>query len=74
MTTVTVSEKSHFDSALRKFKRACEKSGTLSRLRDTKYYIKPTERRKKEKAAAVKRRLKQEYKDKENMERDRGRY
>jgi small subunit ribosomal protein S21 len=74
MTTVTVSEKSSFDAALRKFKRACEKSGTLTRLRDIEHYVKPTTKRKKQRAAAVKRRLKQEYKDKEVMERDRGRY
>ena len=74
MSTVIVTEKSSFDSALRKFKRACEKSGTLGRLREIEYYVKPTTKRKRQRAAAVKRRMKQEAKDRETMERDRGRY
>ena len=74
MTSVAVTEKSSFDAALRKFKRACEKSGTLGRLREIEYYVKPTTKRKRQRAAAVKRRLKREAKEKEVMERDRGRY
>ena len=47
-----------FDAALRRFKRACEKAGVLTELRRREYYEKPTQERKRKKAAAVKRHLK----------------
>jgi small subunit ribosomal protein S21 len=46
------------DAALRRFKRACEKAGVLTELRRREYYEKPTQERKRKKAAAVKRHLK----------------
>ena len=58
MPTVKVRENEHFDAALRRFKRACEKAGILSELRRREYYEKPTQERKRKKAAAVKRELK----------------
>jgi small subunit ribosomal protein S21 len=48
MPSVRVRENEYFDAALRRFKRACEKAGVLTELR----------RRKRKKAAAVKRHLK----------------
>ncbi len=44
-----------FDVALRRFKRACEKAGTLTEVRNREFYEKPTTVRKRKKAAAVKR-------------------
>ena len=44
--------------ALRRFKRACEKAGVLTELRRREFYEKPTQERKRKKAAAVKRHLK----------------
>lgn len=58
MPSVKVKENEHFDAALRRFKRACEKAGILSELRRREYYEKPTQERKRKKAAAVKRQLK----------------
>jgi small subunit ribosomal protein S21 len=58
LPSVRVRENEHFDAALRRFKRACEKSGILSELRRREYYEKPTQERKRKKAAAVKRQLK----------------
>jgi small subunit ribosomal protein S21 len=58
LPTVKVRENEHFDAALRRFKRACEKAGILSELRRREYYEKPTQERKRKKAAAVKRELK----------------
>lgn len=58
MPSVKVRENEHFDAALRRFKRACEKAGILSDLRRREYYEKPTQERKRKKAAAVKRQLK----------------
>ena len=58
MPGVRVRESEHFDAALRRFKRACEKAGVLTELRRREFYEKPTQERKRKKAAAVKRHLK----------------
>ena len=58
MPSVRVRENENFDAALRRFKRACEKAGILSELRRREYYEKPTQERKRKKAAAVKRQMK----------------
>jgi len=58
MPGVRVKESEHFDAALRRFKRSCEKAGVLTELRRREYYEKPTQERKRKKAAAVKRHLK----------------
>ena len=44
-----------FDVALRKFKRACEKAAIVPEIRAREFYEKPTEKRKRLMAAAVKR-------------------
>ena len=58
MPSVRVRENENFDAALRRFKRACEKAGILSELRRREYSEKPTQERKRKKAAAVKRQMK----------------
>ena len=58
MPSVRVKENEYFDAALRRFKRACEKAGILTELRRREFYEKPTQERKRKKAAAVKRHLK----------------
>ncbi|MGI9332151.1 MAG: 30S ribosomal protein S21 [Gammaproteobacteria bacterium] len=58
MPTVRVKENEPFDVALRRFKRACEKAGTLTEVRRREYYEKPTSVRKRKAAAAVKRHAK----------------
>jgi small subunit ribosomal protein S21 len=63
LPTVRVRENEHFDAALRRFKRACEKAGILSELRRREYYEKPTQERKRKKAAAIKRQLKKTSRD-----------
>ena len=55
MPSVRVRENEFFDAALRRFKRACEKAGVLTELRRREFYEKPTQERKRKKAAAVKR-------------------
>ena len=52
MPSVRVKENEYFDAALRRFKRACEKAGILTELRRREYYEKPTQERKRKKAAA----------------------
>ncbi len=58
MPGVRVRENEYFDAALRRFKRACEKAGILTELRRREYYEKPTQERKRKRAAAVKRHMK----------------
>ncbi|MBN2689199.1 MAG: 30S ribosomal protein S21 [Gammaproteobacteria bacterium] len=64
MPAIRVKDFDHFDVALRRFKRACEKAGILTRLRELEYYEKPTAERKRKKAAAVKRTQKRLQKEK----------
>ena len=58
MPTIRVKENEPFDVALRRFKRAVEKTGLLTELRAREFYEKPTSERKRKHAAAVKRRYK----------------
>ena len=60
MPGVRIRESEHFDAALRRFKRACATAGVLSELRRREYYEKPTQDRKRKKAAAVKRHMKRQ--------------
>jgi len=63
MPAIKVKENEPFDYALRRFKRTCEKAGTISEVRRREFYEKPTAIRKRKKAAAVKRNLKRLSKD-----------
>jgi len=63
MPSVRVKENEYFDAAMRRFKRACEKAGILTELRRREYYEKPTQERKRRKAAAVKRHAKRVSRD-----------
>jgi small subunit ribosomal protein S21 len=55
MPSVRLKENEPFDIALRRFKRACEKAGTVTEARARQQYEKPTTVRKRAAAAAVKR-------------------
>ncbi|MCP5141000.1 MAG: 30S ribosomal protein S21 [Gammaproteobacteria bacterium] len=58
MPIVKVRENEPFEVALRRFKRGCEKAGIVTELRRREAYEKPTQERKRKRAAAVKRTLK----------------
>ena len=58
MPVVKVKENESFEQAMRRFKKTCEKAGILTELRRREFYEKPTQERKRKKAAAVKRHLK----------------
>ncbi len=58
MPNIRVKENEPFDVALRRFKRAIEKTGLLTELRAREFYEKPTAERKRKLAAAIKRRYK----------------
>lgn len=55
MPSIKVKENEPFEVAMRRFKRAIEKTGLLTELRARESYEKPTTERKRKKAAAVKR-------------------
>ncbi len=55
MPAIRVKENEPFEVAMRRFKRAIEKTGLLTELRAREAYEKPTTERKRKKAAAVKR-------------------
>jgi small subunit ribosomal protein S21 len=63
MPSVKVRENEPFDFALRRFKRACEKAGTLAEIHRREFYEKPTQVRKRKAAAAIKRHQKRASKD-----------
>lgn len=58
MPGITVKDNESFESALRRFKKQCEKSGILSDIRKREYYEKPSVKRKKKALAARKRLMK----------------
>ena len=63
MSNVRVREGESFESAVRRFKRSCEKAGILSELRKREHYEKPSVRRKRKMIAARKRALKKTRKE-----------
>ena len=58
MAEIRVKENETLDSALRRFKRQCAKSGVLAELRKREHYEKPSVKRKKKSEAASKRKYK----------------
>ena len=58
MAEVKVREGESLDSALRRFKRQCARSGVLTELRKREHYEKPSVKRKKKSEAARKRKYK----------------
>ena len=58
MAEIKIKDNESLDSALRRFKRQCAKSGVLTELRKREHYEKPSVKRKKKSEAARKRKLK----------------
>ena len=63
MPSVRVKENEPFEVALRRFKRTCEKAGVLADVRKKEFFEKPSQERKRKKAAAVKRQAKRLNRD-----------
>lgn len=63
MPQVKLKEGEPVDVAIRRFKRACEKAGILADVRKHEFFEKPTQERKRKKAAAVKRYKKKMYRE-----------
>ena len=58
MSEVKVRKGETLDSALRRFKRSCQKAGVLSEVRKREHYEKPSVRRKRKSEATRKRKFK----------------
>ena len=58
MSEIKVQKGESLDSALRRFKRSCQKAGVLSEVRKREHYEKPSVRRKLKSKAARKRKFK----------------
>ncbi len=71
MPTVRVKENENFEVSLRRFKRLCEKASILADLRRHEFFEKPTWKRKRKKASAVKRYQKKLLREQIALERDR---
>ncbi len=63
MPSVRVRDNEPFEIAMRRFKRTCEKAGTLAEVHKREFYEKPTQVRKRKAAAAVKRHQKKVMKE-----------
>lgn len=63
MPSVKVKNNEPFESAIRRFKRTCEKAGVVAEVRKREFYEKPTWARKRKAAAAVKRTKKKAMRD-----------
>jgi len=57
MTGIRVRDNESIESAIRRFKKLCEKAGILAELRKREHYEKPSVKRKKKAIAAKKRAL-----------------
>ena len=64
MPGIRVKEGEPFESALRRFKKQCEKAGILSEIRKREHYEKPSVKKKK-KALAAKKRAAKRYRGRE---------
>ena len=71
MPKVEIHDSNHFDVAMRRFKRACEKAGIPTKLRQIEFCEKPTSKRKRKHAAAIKRYAKKLQEEAEALERER---
>lgn len=72
MPSIRVKENENFEVSLRRFKRLCEKASILSDLRRHEYYEKPTWKRKRRKASAIKRHQKKQMRDQGTGDKQKG--
>ncbi|MBV8802792.1 MAG: 30S ribosomal protein S21 [Gammaproteobacteria bacterium] len=70
MPSIRVKDNENFEISLRRFKRLAEKAGVLSDLRRHEFYEKPTWKRKRKKASAIKRHQKKQLREKMAKEKD----
>ncbi len=61
MSEIKVRDNESLESALKRFKRECAKSGVLAEVRKREHYEKPSVKRKKKSEAARRRKTKSRY-------------
>lgn len=61
MPEVNIRDNESFESALKRFKRKCQRSGYMAEIKKNRYFEKPSEKRKRRERAA-KRRLRKKQK------------
>ena len=61
MTYVVVRDDEHFEKALRRFNKSCERAGILADLKKHQHFEKPSERRKRKQAAARRKNRRREF-------------
>lgn len=71
MPSIRVKDNENFEVSLRRFKRLCEKASILADLRRHEFYEKPTWKRKRKKASAIKRFQKKIMREQTAQEKDR---
>jgi len=69
MGSITVEENEPLDRALKRFKKACQKSGILAEIRKREHYEKPSVKRKRKMEAARRKMRRQLTKMKKTLER-----
>ncbi|MBD3241799.1 MAG: 30S ribosomal protein S21 [Chitinivibrionales bacterium] len=60
MNGIIVRENEHFEKALRRFTKTCERSGVLSDVKKFRHYEKPSAERKRKLNAAKRKRMREE--------------
>jgi len=69
MSSITVEENEPLDKALKRFKKACQKSGILAEIRKREHYEKPSVKKKRKMEAARRKMRRQLAKTKKIIER-----
>lgn len=69
MSSITVEENESLDKALKRFKKACQKSGILAEIRKREHYEKPSVKKKRKIEAAKRKMRRQLVKMKRTLER-----
>lgn len=57
MVKVVVGESESIDHAINRFRRKCERAGILRQLKKSAYFIKPSEKKRMQRAKAIRRAL-----------------
>ena len=68
MPRVRIREEESFESALRRFKRKCQKAGIISEIKKRQHYEKPSVKKKRKALAARKKLLKRMMNEKRYMQ------
>ncbi len=59
MTGVVIRSDESFEKALKRFSRSCERNGIIADLKKNQQYEKPSQKRKRKKNAAIKKRIRE---------------